>query len=672
MKDLQRTSESVCMGLCRIVGTSQQVAMRRDVIDISDAIELQKAGTIVGCKMKNGSYKEGFRLRESDLDAMFWLPNNRVIWNISQTRIYDKERYTLLLCDGSKSPPGYTLLWLPNERASDKVKRATVRDNGRLVVYSSKYRETMLSSVHPNSTMHGPCATGMLGGNILEYDDAHCFVSDFWPPSASSWKCRCHKLSWPKSRVVDDIIGKGCHVVAIGPKLENHEGIEWRISFSLAEQTLVRLLNHYQFLIYGLLKFILKEVINNGLSEDEKLLSSYHMKTAVFWAVQQNTTLEWGPQNFLHCFWISFKSILKWVYDGFCPNFFIPENNIFLSKIYGAAQQKLFSRLYGLYEGGLVECLLQSSSISPFVRDVQRDPRLVISTDEHILVSESEFDTELFREIIRDNYAQSSTDLRLCLRALRIVEKLLLGSYLSQYQVAMLQKITTTILQNTAFILLNLQTDKHAVHKKVYVPERSIHLMLKLAAKFGFVSDMLHLAMYYYKKLRYKKALFVIGVINSRKYSSRGALVGKSYSKKLTRTVIGIVPLENEICYLNELTPEQRSSSENGKFLLHIPPFVLLHMLEVLCYRLVEPVKVQEAIDNLQSLVTNDQGVFVPKHVRDISWEILGICQQITGDHQAALHSFQQSLEQKPFNKIQTATINRMRNTQLGVEIYRR
>lgn len=69
MKDLQRTSESVCMGLCRIVGTSQQVAMRRDVIDISDAIELQKAGTIVGCKMKNGSYKEGFRLRESDLDT---------------------------------------------------------------------------------------------------------------------------------------------------------------------------------------------------------------------------------------------------------------------------------------------------------------------------------------------------------------------------------------------------------------------------------------------------------------------------------------------------------------------------------------------------------------------------------------------------------------------------
>uniref|UniRef100_K1Q566 Mab-21-like HhH/H2TH-like domain-containing protein n=1 Tax=Magallana gigas TaxID=29159 RepID=K1Q566_MAGGI len=394
------------------------------------------------------------------------------------------------------------------------------------------------------------------------------------------------------------------------------------------------------------------------------------MKTAVFWAVQQNTTLEWGPQNYLHCFWISFKVILKWVYDGFCPNFFIPENNIFLSKICGAAQQKLFSRLYGLYERGLVECLLQSSSISPFIKDVQRNPRLVISTDEHILVPESKFDIELFREIIRDSYAQSTSDLRLCLRALRIVENLLVDSYPSQYQVAMLQKITTTILQNTAFILHNLQTDRHVAHKKVYVPERSICLMLKLAAKFGFVSDMLHLAMYYYKTFRYKEALFVIEVIHSRKYIDGEALVGKSYSKKLTRTVIGIVPLENEICYLNELTPEQRSSSENGKSLLHIPPFVLLHLLEVLCYRLVEPAKVQAAIGNLHDLVTNDQGVFIPKHVRDISWEILGICQQTTGDHKAALHSFQQSLEEKPFNKIQTATKTRIRKTYL--EIYRR
>lgn len=57
-----------------------------------------------------------------------------------------------------------------------------------------------------------------------------------------------------------------------------------------------------------------------------------------------------------------------------------------------------------------MECLLQSSSISPFIKDVQRNPRLVISTDEHILVPESKFDIELFREIIRDSYAQSTSD----------------------------------------------------------------------------------------------------------------------------------------------------------------------------------------------------------------------------------------------------------------------
>ncbi|XP_048751195.2 uncharacterized protein LOC125662893 [Ostrea edulis] len=659
MDILHRTSESVCMGLCRILGTSQQVVMRRDMTDISDTIDIQKAGAIVGCKMKNGSYKEGFRLKGSDVDTMFWLPDNRVIWNMSQTQFYNLHKHTVILSDSSESPPGYMLLWLPMERASDKVLAATVRDHSRLIVSSSKYREIMCPSVHPNSKPHGPCASGVLG-DIIEYDHAHCFVSDFWPSSASSWRFRCHL--WPHPQIVNDIIRKGCHVVAIGPKLENHEDIEWRISFSLAEQILVRSMNHCQFLVYGLLKLFLKEVLNNGLSEDDKLLCSYHMKMAVFWVLQHNTVLAWGPHNLLQCFWISFKVILKWVYEGVCPNFFIPENNMFLFKIYGAAQQKLFIRLYGLYEKGLVECLLHISSISPYVRSAQLNPRLSICTDEHVLISEAEFDGELFREIIRNNYAQSTSDLRLCMKVLHIVEQLI-GSFLTQYQVVMLQKITATVLQSTAFILHNLQTNTR-VNKQMYVTDRNFCFMLKLAAKFGFVSDMLHIAMYYYKTFRYKEAIFAIEMTNSRKYPDKErnakAAGEKSYSTKMTQTVAGIIPLENEICYIDELTPEQRSSSRNGKILLHVPPFVLLHMLEVLCYRHVEPMKVKTALENLQSLVTCDQGVFVPRHVRDISWEILGICQQVTGNLQAALSSYQQSLAQKQFNKIHTATEGRI------------
>ena len=63
-----------------------------------------------------------------------------------------------------------------------------------------------------------------------------------------------------------------------------------------AEQKLVYAMNHTQFLIYGLLKLFIKE-FNNGLREQEKLLCSYHMKTAMFWVIQQNTTHDWSPKK---------------------------------------------------------------------------------------------------------------------------------------------------------------------------------------------------------------------------------------------------------------------------------------------------------------------------------------------------------------------------------------
>ena len=72
--------------------------------------------------------------------------------------------------------------------------------------------------------------------------------------------------------------------------------------------------------------------------------------------------------------------------------------------------------------------------------------------------------------------------------------------------------------------------------------------------------------------------------------------------------------------------------------------------------------RAQAALYDLQVLVHHDQAVLVNVTLRDISWEILGICQEIAGDYQAALYSYQQALEQPPFNSIQTATRHRIRS----------
>uniref|UniRef100_K1PXJ2 Uncharacterized protein n=1 Tax=Magallana gigas TaxID=29159 RepID=K1PXJ2_MAGGI len=72
--------------------------------------------------------------------------------------------------------------------------------------------------------------------------------------------------------------------------------------------------------------------------------------------------------------------------------------------------------------------------------------------------------------------------------------------------------------------------------------------------------------------------------------------------------------------------------------------------------------RAQTALNELQVLVHHDQGHFVPEQLRDISWEILGICQQIRGDLRAAMFSYEQSLIQKPFNRIQSATRKRIQD----------
>ena len=138
------------------------------------------------------------------------------------------------------------------------------------------------------------------------------------------------------------------------------------------------------------------------------------------------------------------------------------------------------------------------------------------------------------------------------------------------------------------------------------------------------------------------------------------AVGGQSWSNKMRQTVAEI-KLLNMICYISELTPEQQSGMQNYVTFLLIPPFVLLHMLE-LCYRHVDTMRAQAALDDLQVLVHHDQDVFVNVFLRDISWEILGICQQMTGNHQAALYSYRESLRQIPFHGIHTATVQRIQD----------
>ncbi|XP_062595445.1 uncharacterized protein LOC134256798, partial [Saccostrea cucullata] len=336
-RSYQHFSVSVYWALHKIVGSPHQVAMRRDLLDIVNILDNHTRAIVVSSCI-SGSSGEGFRLNDSDVDIINWPNNHRVIWDLSQVQYYNVRKCGLIVADSSDSPPGYTLLCLPklNTWLSNNILFSCIRMNDRYYVSSCLHKEYVSSLVLSASVIHGPCSFHV--SKHFDFDHANCFAYDFWPPSASTWIDRCHSHSWPKPRVVHDIITSGCHVVAVGYRLGNHQDNEWRISLSKAEKRLVHTMNHCQFLSYGLLKLFLNEVINFKLNDESKLLCSYHVNTANFWMLQENIMSQWNPQNLLECFWICFKLILNWVYEGVCPNFFIPENNMFLTKIYGHSQ----------------------------------------------------------------------------------------------------------------------------------------------------------------------------------------------------------------------------------------------------------------------------------------------------------------------------------------------
>jgi hypothetical protein len=131
-------SESVFMGLCGIVGTSQLVTMLRETGDIKEIVR-NKSVTSKKVTMWSGSHREGFRLKGSDVDVMYWPNNHRVIWDLSQTEYYNVHRQSLILSVSFESPPGFTLLLLLSPRAHCRVISALVTMNGGDYISSSSH-----------------------------------------------------------------------------------------------------------------------------------------------------------------------------------------------------------------------------------------------------------------------------------------------------------------------------------------------------------------------------------------------------------------------------------------------------------------------------------------------------------------------------------------------------
>lgn len=99
---------------------------------------------------------------------------------------------------------------------------------------------------------------------------------------------------------------------------------------------------------------------------------------------------------------------------------------------------------------------------------------------------------------------------------------------------------------------------------------------------------------------------------------------------------------------------EQKHSLKYPWPIIRIPPFVFACMLEFLCYRHVDTQKAQSTLAELSRYLT--------LLLREILWQILGICLELSDRLHDAYNAYEKSLEEHQENKIKSATLERMHN----------
>ncbi|VDI57443.1 Hypothetical predicted protein [Mytilus galloprovincialis] len=326
--------------LVNIVGSEIDIRKRHRLFIIIDMI-FNSSGLGGYTQIFSGSLAEGLDLPGSDMDVMYVSKSAKII---------QKEKNILIPVNGvyvmetDIDHPGFARL---RQVATSKGKSLPEKCERCPTGSCTGKRRYLLTSkfltVHmqENTCIHGPCISDI----DQTIDRAFCIRSKYLPHNAMPWSSR-HGRQWPPSFVIDRIVKYGCLLVPVGPKISSDDDSLWRISFSVAERLLVHSFNFTQLLCYGLLKLTLKRIINTNDKVND-LLCSYFLKT------EEIDIDTFQLSKIYHCFFLCLDKLISWVNTCYCPNYFIPEQNMFLGKIDQSNNKILLCVLQSIQCGGI-------------------------------------------------------------------------------------------------------------------------------------------------------------------------------------------------------------------------------------------------------------------------------------------------------------------------------
>ena len=398
--------------LDEVVGTPDVVDIRQDDCRISDCIGSiwKKSNTYY-----TGSKAEGLDLPGSDDDFMTdsndWLCSYlpvKVIQSLDE--IPSVSPYNIFLFSTENVHPCFALLQHVNQNPNSlMLPLEYLSMNGLYYLSSDLVMEDYLSHIEMRDRTYTLIRQGPSVETWSEYckksesglDDVLSIHCDFWPNTAQEWTQRSRHFGWPTSHDISSIINFGCHLVPVGHPLSDTKFIEWRISFSVAERTLVWSFNHVQIQCYAVMKIILKEFIKVKSSPKNQVLCSYFIKTFLFWKYETNDLNFWRADNFRECMLYLLTEFSQCLHEGVLRHYFIPNFNLLSVKLTQNAQTELLA-LYDIILQSdisiLRECRTLQNIWSDFIhfsenknkvlRDITR--KNMLQNDECMIISISE------------------------------------------------------------------------------------------------------------------------------------------------------------------------------------------------------------------------------------------------------------------------------------------
>src|SRR6218665_1467723 len=183
-----------------------------------------------------------------------------------------------------------------------------------------------------NAKFNGPALKKTIKQSI--HDDVYCICYPKWPREAKEWTTRKRNGKWPHPAIILEVVRNGCHVVCAQHRDCREDDLQFRFSFSLAEVILLRTWTPNQQLIYHMLRFFAKrELIEANCPKEKEVLCSYHLKTLMLWTCEQESPDWWISSKVILICCKLLRRLLEWMEKRHCPNYFIPEANMFSGKI---------------------------------------------------------------------------------------------------------------------------------------------------------------------------------------------------------------------------------------------------------------------------------------------------------------------------------------------------